>query len=52
MLGDEDRVPPHGGLFAVIFRKIGRNSGIYKVKCVVSDGFEASGSGAVSILGG
>ena len=47
MLGDEDRVPSHGCLFAVIFGEIRSNSGIYKVKCVAFDGIEPFGGNVI-----
>lgn len=50
VLGDEDRMPPHGCLFAVILGKIGGNPGIHKIKCVVFDGFEAFGGSVIAIF--
>jgi hypothetical protein len=43
MLGDEYWMHPHWCLFAIILGKIRCNPGIYKVKCVVFDGFEFFG---------
>jgi hypothetical protein len=52
VLSDEDRMPSHGCLFAVIFGEIRGNSGIYKLKCVFLDGFETFGANVISIFWG
>ena len=43
MLGNEHRMSAHRCLFAVIFRKIGRNPGADKLKRMVFDGVETFG---------
>jgi hypothetical protein len=40
MLGSKDRMPSHGGLFAVIFGKIGGNPGFHKLICVLFYGWK------------
>jgi hypothetical protein len=50
MLSDEYRMPPHRRLFAVIFWKIRRNSGIYKLMCVIFDGFKTFGGDVISVF--
>jgi hypothetical protein len=50
MLGNEYRMPPPRCLFAIIPGKIRRNSGIYKLKRVLSDGFKTFGGNVISIL--
>lgn len=50
MLGDEHRMPFHRCLFAVIFWKIRRHPGIYKLKCMVFDGFETFGCYVIAIF--
>jgi hypothetical protein len=50
VLGDENRMPSHRGLFAVILGKIRGNPGIYKLKCVLFDGFETFCGYVISIF--
>jgi len=50
MLGNEYRMSFHRCLFAVIFRKIGGNSRIHKLKCMRFDGFETFGGNVIAIL--
>jgi len=50
MLCDENRMTSHRRLFTVILGKIGNNPGIYKLKCVLFDGFETFGGNVLSIL--
>ena len=50
MLSNENRMPSHRCLFAVILGKIRRNPGIYKLKCVVFDGFETFGGYVISVF--
>jgi len=40
MLGNKYWMPSHRRLLAIILRKVGRNPGIYKLKCMLFDGFE------------
>ena len=40
MLSDEDRVPSHRCLFTIILWEIKGKPGIYKLKCMLFDGFE------------
>jgi hypothetical protein len=50
MMGDEDPMPSHWCLFAVIFRKIGRNPGIYKLKFMLFDGFKTFSGYLISVF--
>ena len=50
VLGNENRMTYHWRLFAVVFRKIGSNPGIYKLICVIFDGFETFGGNVVSVF--
>jgi hypothetical protein len=50
MLGNEYRMPSHRRLFAIIFWKIRCNPGVYKLKCVLFDGFVAFGGNVISIF--
>jgi hypothetical protein len=52
MLGDEKRMPSHRGLFSVILGKIKGNPGIYKLKCVLFDGFETFGGNLIPVFFG
>ena len=49
-LDDENRMPSHRGLFSVILGKIKGNSGIYKLKCVLFDGFETFGGNLIPVF--
>lgn len=50
MLSNEDRMASHRCLLAVILGKIGRNSGVNKLICVVSDGFETFAGYVISVF--
>ena len=50
MLGNEYRMPPPRCLFAIIPGKIRCNSGIYKLKRLLSDGFKTFGGNIVSVF--
>jgi len=50
MLGDENWMPSPRSLFAIIFRVIRRNPGIYKLKCMLFDGFETLGGDIIPIF--
>ena len=50
MLGDEHRMPTHRCLFAVILGEIRHNPGMYKLKCVVLDGFKTFGCNVIAIF--
>ena len=47
---NENRMPSHWGLFAIIFWKSGRNPGVYKLKGVLFDSFETFGGNVISIF--
>jgi hypothetical protein len=51
MLSNENRMPSHRSLFAVIFGKSGRNPGIYKLICVIFNGFETFGGNITGLSG-
>ena len=40
MLSNENRVPFHRNLFAVVFDKLGGDPGFYKIKSVFPGGFD------------
>jgi hypothetical protein len=50
MLGNEYRMPSHRCLLAIISGKIRGNPGIYKLKCVLFDGFETFGGYVISVF--
>lgn len=50
MLSNEYRMPSHRSLFTIILRKIRRNPGIHKLKCVLFDGSEIFGCYVISIF--
>jgi hypothetical protein len=50
MLSDEHRMPSHWRLFTIILWKIRGNSGIYKLICVLFDGFKTFGGYVISVF--
>ncbi len=52
MLSDEDRMPSHRCLFAIIFWKRGRYPGIYKLIGVLFDGFKTFGGDVIPVFSG
>jgi len=52
VLGDENRMPPHRCLLAIVLWSGRCNPGIYKLVCVIFDGFEAFGGDVIPIFRG
>jgi hypothetical protein len=50
MLSNEYWMIFHRRLLAIIFRKSGGNPGVYKLVCVVFDGFETFGCNVISVF--
>ena len=50
MLCYEDRMVFHRCLFTVIFRKSGRNPGIYKLKGMFPDSFDTFGGDVIPVF--
>jgi len=50
VLSDENRMSSHQRSLAIVFRKCGRNPGIYKLICVIFDGFETFGGNVISVF--
>jgi hypothetical protein len=50
VLSDEYWMSFHRRLLAIVFRKCRSNPGVYKLICVVSDGFETFGGNVISVF--
>jgi len=50
MLSNENRMTPHRCLSTIIFWKIRCNSRVYKLECMVFDGFDTFGDNVISVF--